>query len=181
MSLDKDLLAALTAKEEIRELVHFYSRAVDRTDEALLADLYAKDGVDNHGDMFRGSATDYVAWLAARWAARKGKPGGYGGHHVCNHLISVDGKKGEGEVYALAWHVFEGEGGALVEHIYLVRYLDKYRREKGRWRFARRDVTFDVHLQRPFGEGCELDPPAGENDLSYQLFTHRLFGRGARA
>jgi hypothetical protein len=32
-----------------------------------------------------------------------------------------------------------------------VRYIDNYRREgDGRWRFAKRIVTYDVQIQRPF-------------------------------
>jgi len=176
MSSDRDdILAMLSAKDEIRELALLYARGVDRKDFALLRTLYTSDGIDHHGVFFRGSASDYVRFL------EKSLPNiRYTGHHICNHLISVSGDEGEGEVYAVAWHVTPGAGRALVEDIQLVRYLDRYRREDGRWRFARRDVAFDVHVQRPVNDPDEAAPLRGE-DLSYAVLASRLFARGARA
>ena len=175
MSLDQDLLASLAAKEEIRELALLYSRGVDRKDFALLRSLYTHDGVDVHGDHFNGPASDYVAWLETMLPRLR-----YSGHHVCNHLISVAGDEGEGEVYAIAWHIAPDMGGGFVEDIQLVRYLDHYRKEAGRWRFARRDVAFDVRTVRPV-EDVDRVAPAVTTELSYAVLTSRLFGRGARA
>jgi len=121
-----------------------------------------------------------VLWSTNRWAARKGKPGGYGGHHVCNHLISVSGDEGEGEVYTIAWHTRADAANELFEEIYLVRYLDRYRRVDGLWRFASRDVAFDLHTSRPFTEGDEI-APFGDAELSYAVLKRRLFARGPRA
>jgi hypothetical protein len=180
MSLDQELLATLAAKDEIRELALLYSRGVDRMDEALLRTLYARDGVDNHGELFRGSADDFVSWLAGRWRARNFSRDFYSGHHVCNHLISVSGDEGEGEVYTIAWHTRVDAAGAFSEDISLVRYLDQYRKEDGRWRFAQRDVSFDFNTHRPFGEGDEL-APYGNEEQSYMVLKRRLFARGARA
>jgi len=180
MSLDRDLLAMLAAKEEIRELAYLYSRAVDRMDEALLRSLYTPDGVDHHGEMFRGSAEDYVTWLASRWRSRSPSRNFYSGHHVCNHLISVSGDEGEGEVYTIAWHTRADAADQLFEEIYLVRYLDRYRRVDGLWRFASRDVAFDLHTSRPFTEGDEI-APFGDAELSYAVLKRRLFARGPRA
>jgi hypothetical protein len=104
----------------------------------------------------------------------------YSGHHVCNHLISVAGDEGEGEVYAIAWHIAPDGAGGFVEDIQLVRYLDHYRREDDRWRFARRDVAFDVRTVRPVADVDEV-APAVTNELSYAVLASRLFGRGARA
>jgi hypothetical protein len=175
MGPDADaLLATLAAKDEIRELALLYARGVDRQDFALLETLYTRDGVDHHGDYFHGSAADYMRFLKESLPHVR-----YTGHHICNHLISVAGEEGEGEVYAVAWHVTPGAGGALVEDIQLVRYLDRYRKEDGRWRFAHRDVAFDVHVQRPLDDPDEAAPVRGE-DLSYSALTSRLFARGPR-
>ena len=174
MSIDQGALATLIAKEEIRELGLLYARGVDRKDAALLRTLYTRDATDTHGDSFDGSAEDYVQFLERSFPYMK-----YSGHHVCNHLISVDGDTGEGEVYALAYHVFPDGKGGFTEDFMCVRYVDRYRREDGRWRFAQRVVSYDLRSQRPFpAEGSTAAHP---EDPSFTVLKSRLFARGERA
>jgi hypothetical protein len=173
--MDADALATLVAKDEIRELALLYSRGVDRKDPALLRTLYTKDGMDFHGDKFRGPAEDYVQFLEASMPHLR-----YSGHHICNHLISVDGDTGYGEVYALAYHIYRDRSGGYVEDLQTVRYLDQYRKEGGRWRFAQRDVIFDAVSVRPIDEPAIPAVGAGE-DESYQHLASRLFAAGPRA
>ena len=166
-----DAVANLLAKEEIRELAMLYSRGVDRKDPALLRDLYTEDATDTHGDTYDGDATGYVDFLEQ---AFKHLP--YSGHHICNHLISVAGDTGEGEVYALAYHVFpDGKGGRL-EDFMCVRYLDNYRKcGDGRWRFSKRVVSYDMRKQGP----VQAKLHEGD-DPGLELFGSRLFARGVR-
>lgn len=175
MSPAPDALATLVAKDEIRELALLYSRGVDRKDPALLRTLYTQDGMDFHGDKFRGTAEDYVQFLEASMPHLH-----YSGHHICNHLISVDGEQGHGEVYALAYHVYQDRAGGWVEDLQTCRYLDQYRKEDGRWRFAQRDVIFDNVSIRPVAEPTTGFIGAGE-DESYRRLTSRLFAAGPRA
>jgi len=77
-----------------------YSRGVDRKDPELLRDLYTKDATDTHGDTFDGPADSYVDFLKTAFPFMR-----YSGHHISNHLISVNGDDGDGEVYAIAWHL----------------------------------------------------------------------------
>jgi hypothetical protein len=166
-------IEGLMAKEEIRELVLLYSRGVDRKDAALLRSLYTTDGTDTHGDTFDGIAEDYVKFLERAFPHMR-----YSGHHVCNHLISVDGEVGEGEVYALAYHIVPDRQGGWLEDFMCVRYIDRYRREEGRWRFAKRVVSYDMRSIRPIPAPAGQPPAAGE-DPSY-LFGSRVFERGPR-
>jgi len=174
MTIDQDTLATLVAKEEIRELAQLYCRGVDRKDAALLRTLYTRDGTDTHGDTFDGCAEDYVQFLEGAFPYMR-----YSGHHVCNHLISVDGDHAEGEVYAVAYHIIPDGSGGWLEDFGCVRYIDRYRREDGRWRFAQRVVTYDLRTQRPMGDTQEPTAPA--EDPSYTVLASRLFARGARA
>lgn len=175
MSMDQKALETLVAREEIRQLVMLYSRGVDRKDGPLLRSLYAKGATDTHGDTFDGDAGDYVDFLEKSFPYMP-----YGGHHVCNHLISVDGDKAEGEVYAIAYHVIPDQKGGWLEYLLLVRYIDRYRKENGRWLFAKRVVTYDMQNTRPvtLREGQSPDPTS---DPSYTALVSRLFARGPRA
>ena len=84
-------LQQLLDKDAIRELVLLYSRAIDRQDLGLLRDLYTADATDTHGDSFDGSAKDYCDFIARSLPHMP-----YSGHHICNHLIAVDGDEGGG-------------------------------------------------------------------------------------
>ena len=174
MSIDQSALATLIAKEEIRELVLLYSRGVDRKDGALLRTLYTRDATDTHGDTFDGAAEDYVQFLERAFPYMR-----YSGHHVCNHLISVNGDEGEGEVYAIAYHIIPDGKDGWIEDLMCARYIDRYRKEDGRWRFAKRVVTYDMRSQHPFpATGTTAAPPA---DPSFDTLKSRLFARGGRA
>jgi ketosteroid isomerase-like protein len=166
-------LETLIAKEDIRELAMLYARGVDRKDIALLRTLYTDDGWDSHGAYFDGPAEDYVDFLERQLPHMH-----IGGHHICNHMVSVDGDTGEGEVYAIAWHLIPDGAGGLKHDIQAVRYIDNYRRVDGMWRFARRTVTFDMKMVLPADDhGTQ---PDAANDPSYTVLTTKLFGRGAR-
>jgi ketosteroid isomerase-like protein len=167
-----DILEKLKAKDEIRDLVLLYCRGIDRKDIDLLHSLYTQDSTDLHGDFFQGSGKDYVDFFAQNLDRVP-----YLGHHVCNHLISVDGDKAHGEVYALAIHIVSDGQGGFSEDIICVRYLDNYRKENGQWRFARRRVVFDLRNVRDVSYS---QPRESGGDLSYTELTSKMFARGAR-
>ena len=169
-------LSVLIAKEDIRELGLLYSRGVDRKDGTLLRTLYTKDATDTHGDTFDGPAEEYVQFLERAFPYMR-----YSGHHICNHLISVNGDAAEGEIYALAYHIIPDRDGGWQEDFMCVRYIDNYRKESdGRWRFAKRVVTYDMRSKRPVAAPDGPTPDAA-TDASYAALASRLFARGARA
>ena len=175
MSLDQRALDTLIAKDEIRELALLYSRGVDRKDGALLRTLYTSDATDTHGDTFDGPAEAYVDFLEKSFPYMR-----YSGHHICNHLIAVDGDEAEGELYALAYHVIPDGKGGWQEDLMAVRYIDRYRKEEGRWKFAKRIVSYDYKAPRRPVEPNE-PAPALPQDASLTLLKNRLFARGPRA
>jgi ketosteroid isomerase-like protein len=151
-AMSADALQRLIDKDAIRDLVLIYSRAIDRKDVALLRDLYTEDATDTHGTTFDGLAGKYCDFIEAALPHMN-----YSAHHVCNHLIGVEGNAGNGEVYALAYHYIPDRKnpGAMIEDFMTVRYIDNYRRcADGKWRFSKRVVTYDMHIERPFhGDG----------------------------
>jgi len=174
MAIDENALQMLIDREAIRDLVLCYSRAIDRKDVELLRDLYTEDATDTHGDTFDGPADKYCDFIAASLPYMP-----YSGHNVCNHMISTDGDSGNGEVYALAFHIIPAADGSKEEDFMAVRYVDNYRRcADGKWRFSKRVVTYDMQLRRPFTGGGLMGQ--GAADPSYAECTQRLFQRGAR-
>lgn len=174
MPIDESALQRLLDKDAIRDLVLLYSRAIDRQDIALLRDLYTPDATDTHGDSFDGPADGYCRFIEGAFPHMP-----YSGHHVCNHLIAVEGDAGSGEVYALAYHLIPGRDGSRQEDFMAVRYIDNYRRcDDGRWRFSKRVVTYDFQLRRPFEGGGLLG--LAERDPSYAVCSQTLFARGPR-
>ncbi|RYE50884.1 MAG: nuclear transport factor 2 family protein [Hyphomicrobiales bacterium] len=173
---DVSELQRLIDKDAIRDLVLLYSRAVDRKDIALLRDLYTADATDSHGDTFDGLAREYCDFIEASMPYMP-----YSGHHVCNHMISVDGNEGNGEVYALAYHLVPDRArpDAMLEDFMCVRYIDNYRRDgDGKWRFTKRVVTYDLQIQRPF-DGKFRNMLEG-TDPSYHVCKQPPFQQGAR-
>ncbi|GAA0295777.1 hypothetical protein GCM10009087_01910 [Sphingomonas oligophenolica] len=169
-----DRLRHLLDREAIRELGMLYSRAIDRHDIALLRDLYTEDATDSHGDTYDGPASGYCDFIERAFPHMP-----YSGHHICNHLVSVEGDEGEGEIYALAWHVIPDGAGGRLEDFMAVRYIDNYRRSAdGKWRFAKRVVTYDLKIRRPFTGGGLMGQ--GADDPSYSACAQSLFRRGAR-
>ncbi len=168
-------LQNLLDKEAIRELGMLYSRGVDRKDADLLRTLYTEDATDTHGDTFDGPAEAYVDFLERSFPYMQ-----YSGHHICNHLVSVDGDSGEGEIYAMAYHIIPDGSGGWLEDFMTVRYIDRYRRcEDGRWRFAKRVVTYDLRSRRPLATPEDAEPRG--TDPSYEVLQSRLFAAGPRA
>ena len=178
MTVDSTALAKLIAKDQIRDLALLYSRAIDRKDIDLLRDLYTEDATDDHGDSYAGSQQGYCDFIEKSFPYMN-----YSGHHACNHLIDVDLENGTGcgEIYALAYHLIpDGQGGQL-EDLMAVRYIDNYRLcADGKWRFAKRVVTYDMKIRRPLA-GPTVDFPDFVNDPAYGELGMRLFQRGARA
>jgi ketosteroid isomerase-like protein len=177
---DSNMLLALTAKDEIRDLVYSYCQAVDRHDFDKLATLYHEGAVDEHGFNATGSAAEFFAklpTLVAHAAVQQ--------HNVTNITIRVDGSYAEGECYFIAYHLWEDPDGHS-EVLLGGRYLDKYERRDGVWKIRQRRVVGDW-LRTNHGADNELDHPKAAGmyrgrkdakDPAYEFF--RLFRRGAR-
>ena len=123
---------------ELQRLAYLYCHAVDHGDMVLLRSLYTDDAVDDHGEMFRGSADEYVAWLPTMLKGVDAIR-----HEVTNALFVVDGDSAKGQLTNTAYHRM-GE----VEVVVGGRYLDRYARQGGAWRIQRRSLVMDWFQQR---------------------------------
>lgn len=153
-----------------------YGHAVDRRDYELLRSLYHDDAVDDHRPFFTGTADDYVAWLPgmmANWSATS--------HRIVSMLHLIDGDQAEGELAASAWHrTLDGKRDFIAHG----RYVDRYERRGGVWRFARRAFILDWSEDREVVQGDDFGTDgvatgrAGADDPVYALLT--LFGSDRR-
>lgn len=166
------MIEELWAKQQIRELVLRYCRAVDRADFALLESVYFEDAMDEHGFNRTHTAREF---LDAVPAMRSGIDCLQ--HNITNHLISVEGQSGEGEVYVLAYHAYTGPDGPVIM-ITGGRYLDRYECRDGEWKIAHRrcvdDWTVTVPAPSPienaFTDGGIVRGASGTADPSYAFF-----------
>lgn len=175
------ILEDIIAKEQIRNLVLAYCRAIDRKDFDLLGSLYLSGAGDEHGCNPSGTAEEFLAILPGMMTAAKVLQ-----HNITNHAIKVDGDYAEGEAYLAAYHIVDAGNGESYAFLQGARYLDKYARVDGVWKFSHRRVVTD-YFQRfdrapdeldkaPEIRGMLMGSSSGE-DNSYGYF--RLFQRGA--
>ena len=178
-------LRDLLDKQAIQELIHSYCNAADRRDYDKMRALYHEDAKDDHGGFFQGLAMDFIDQLPAIQ-----EPMEILHHNVTTVNIQLEARDGgavygEGEVYVLAYHKVATEQGAM-DLLIGGRYLDRYEKRAGQWKFSHRAVVADwvnvhdpsiVDLDSPLIAGSKLGSKNGD-DPSYSFF--KLLQRGQR-
>ncbi len=134
--MSNDRLEQAADKLELYELVVSYCRATDRRDVDLMRELYHSDAIDDHGALFYGSGEEFIAFLPGPITAFAITT-----HHITNALFKVDGDRAEGESYLLASHITKETPPRNLT--VSGRYLDKFERRDGRWRFSHRVAMMD--------------------------------------
>lgn len=164
----------LLDKQACVELVYRLARAVDRCDEALMRSLFHDDATDDHG-VFHGSASAFVDWVLPVLSSMRRTQ-----HCICNVLIEVDGDEARGESYFIAHHALPRAGGPDTFMVAAGRYLDRFERRRGAWRFAHRRACYDWNAAAPSTDswdratlGAWAFGARGEADASYAHFAGR--------
>ena len=128
----------LITREEIRDVLYRYCRAVDRGDRELLKSVYHADATDNHGT-FRGSGMEFADHIVDAMD----EVNHVGQHHITNILMEIEGDAAAVESYFLAFHPWFSSSAGGQHNFVGGRYLDRFERRLGRWRIARREVVID--------------------------------------
>lgn len=131
---------AWLAKQALLELCHAYCVAVDRLDRPLMERLWWPEASVDVG-VFAGNALDYAAAITAPNDALRRSF-----HLVANALFAVEGDEARGQVYVLASSTMVEEGEE-VETLVGGRYLDRFARRRGEWRFLHRAFCLDFAWQ----------------------------------
>lgn len=140
-----DAIEKLIAKDAIRDLAARYMRGQDRLDRELQMGTFWPDSTTDYG-IFAGSGPDFVAFaqdLLTEHLANQ--------HLIGQHLIEFDEDNADiayGEVYFYAFHRIL-EDGAPFDMTICGRYIDRYERREGEWRFAHRSEVNDWARKEP--------------------------------
>jgi SnoaL-like domain len=134
-------------KLAIAELPTLYMRGLDRLDRALLRAQFWDDAYVDYG-IYAGDADGFADFCmtALRDHVRN--------HHMIGqHLIEVDGDTAWGEVYFQAYHRVIKASGELRDVVIAGRYVDRYQKRGGIWKFAYRSEVVDWARDDPAADG----------------------------
>jgi uncharacterized protein (TIGR02246 family) len=132
-------LAALQAREEIRQLIVDYGRTLDARDFDGFGQLWAEDAeyVGGPGGTPVAGPQAIADFLEGIFAANPSGLEGPTAHLFFNETIELRGDRATG--HSLGAFAAQGEGGGA-ELAILAAYDDEYVLEGGRWKFSRRVV-----------------------------------------
>ncbi len=137
MTADFDRLADDWA---IRDTLARYWRGIDRRDAALVASTYVPGAYDDHG-YYRGPVEGFVEGLPTSVWAYFETTQHFSGHTAID--FDAPGNQAIAESYAEAHHIRREEEGRRSDHVYGLRYVDRFERLDGEWRIAHRVCTWD--------------------------------------
>ena len=164
-------LEALLDKQDIYELSCKYMRGLDRLDEKLLHSVFFEDAWCDYG-FTEGSATEFAKYCVTALQDHEANQ-----HMIGNVLIELEGDEAYGEVYFQAYHKVKGEFG--FEDITIAgRYLDRYEKRDGIWKFSYRSERVDWSRTQPTQDSYfELAPDClrggRQDDAVYQRENRR--------
>jgi hypothetical protein len=162
-------LDVLVAKDEIRDVLIRYCRAIDRMDHDLALSVWHPEGTCDYLGMYKGTGADFVDWVEAlhRTMIRHT-------HRITNTLIEVDGDEARSETYV---HVVLWRSPVEAPHetATIGRYLDRWSKRAGRWALDHRIYLRDLVTTRLVShEEARIPLDSSRRDAgdpSYQLFN----------
>ena len=137
-----DRVLELLDKQDIYELSCRYMRGLDRLDRELLLSVFFEDGWCDYG-FTSGTPAEFIDYCVNALQDHAANQ-----HMIGNVLIDIEGDEAFGEVYFQAYHKVAGEAG--FEDITIAgRYLDRYERRDGVWKFIYRSERVDWARTEP--------------------------------
>lgn len=128
----------------IARLSSAYARAFDDNNGPLLASLFTPDGaIEAPNGRFAGAEAllGAPAIVAGRYLKTF--------HAVFNQTIDLAGDEATGTTYGIARHLLRDANGGHFCREMTLRYVDRYARLVGGWRFARRRLLLDWTHEYP--------------------------------
>ena len=131
-------LQTLIDKDEIRDVIYRYCRAVDRCDLELMKSCYWPDARDNHG-FYSGNAHAFAEYVIPVLEQALSTT-----HAVSNIILELDGDRACGESYVHVTHRLARADGTLIDNKSNCRYIDLFERRNGDWRILFRAAIADT-------------------------------------
>lgn len=139
---------SVTDRLALLDVAFAYARFADRLDAESLGALFVDDGVLRI--IRRGvdaPPTERVGRDEIVSAIKRLDRYEKTFHLVGNQYYEIDGDTAMGEVYCVAHHV-HGDPGERRDHVMMIRYHDRYRREPVGWRIVERELHVDWTEER---------------------------------
>jgi uncharacterized protein (TIGR02246 family) len=142
---DIDALAArvqvLEDREAIRALILAYGQAHDHRDYKTFASLFAQNG-EWVGGLGSAKGPDEIFKLMDKTIGHNPQPNGSGTYHVLtNDQIEIHGDRASATT---KWIYITPGPDKAPKLVYLGHYDDQFIREKGVWKFLRREAPADI-------------------------------------
>jgi hypothetical protein len=137
-------LQELLDHHEIAKTLKEYCHGCDRGDEHRMAGVYLEDSFDDHG-IFKAPGKQFAKLMMERILATTDSLF----HMLGQSLIEVHGDEAGAETYFFAVSGNKREDGALMCNQLGGRFVDKLRREEGRWLIKHRVVVRDWAISLP--------------------------------
>jgi proline racemase len=133
MDTISEQLKVLLEREQIRECITRLARGEDRRNAQMISASYWPDATTDYG-MFKGSFSDYLAWVVPGSDAIKNTQ-----HVLGQSVIEIEGKDARAETHVISYHRL-AMGDEERDTCIGGRYLDRLERRAGEWRISARDA-----------------------------------------
>lgn len=150
-SLDDELQEMLD-HHRIRKTLSEYCHGCDRCDEAVMSSVYTEDSWDDHG-IYQAPGAEFSARMIA--AIHETTSSLF--HLLGQSLITVTGDEAVAETYFFAASTSDGEDEGEICNQLGGRFVDKLRRENGRWLIRHRTVVRDWAISLPVEADWTVD------------------------
>ncbi len=162
---------ALTARQQIADLTLAYCRGVDRADEALLKSIFHDDSIVISGP-FNGNGQLFASEICGIVRAAFDQTF----HSIANQWIEVSGDSAIGETYVIAIATMTDPQEGKSDMLSGGRYLDRFSRRAGVWKFAERTFVsdwsrIDKTTREMDGGTSDLHGRQGPDDPVYAMWN----------
>ena len=139
-----DELQEMLDHHRIRKTLSEYCHGCDRCDEGVMSSVYLEDSWDDHG-IYQAPGAEFAIQMIASIHDTTDSLF----HLLGQSLITVTGDDAAAETYFFAASTSTGEDGKEICNQLGGRFVDKLRRENGRWLIRHRTVVRDWAISLP--------------------------------